>query len=126
MQAIIRAGGKQHKVTVGDVIEVERIRNGSGTVEFTPLLVIGDDGRVTSDRGELAKLTVSASVLGEGRGGKVQIVKFRSKTGYRRRAGHRQAYTTLQIDAIGRKGRRGGTRTRSGKAADASEDRGEE
>ncbi|HYY44667.1 MAG TPA: 50S ribosomal protein L21 [Actinomycetota bacterium] len=99
MYAIIRAGGKQHKVAEGDVIQVERIAGGGETVEFTPLLVVDDDG---STRGpdDLASATVTAKVLEELKGDKLRIFKYRSKTRYRRRMGHRQRYTSLQISGI--------------------------
>lgn len=98
MYAVIRAGGKQHKVAKGDVIEIERIKG--ETVEFTPLLIVDDKGKVRSGRSELAKAVVTAKVVGEGRGRKVEISKFRNKTGYRRNTGHRQAFTTVEISGI--------------------------
>lgn len=106
MYAVIRAGGKQHKVAEGDIIEVERIK-GSGTVEFTPLLVVDDKGKVRAGRSELDKAVVTANVLGEIRGAKVDVYKFRNKTGYRRHTGHRQSYTQIEISGI----RLGGERT---------------
>jgi large subunit ribosomal protein L21 len=98
--ALIRAGGKQHKVAKGDVIEIEHLRDGSKKLEFTPLLVVDDKGKATSEKSELAKAKVKASVLGESKGAKVDVFKYRSKTGYRRQAGHRQRYTSIQIDDI--------------------------
>lgn len=100
MYAIIRAGGKQSKVREGDVIDVERLRLAGDTVTFTPLLVVGDDGTVISDRGALEAATVTAEVLGEHRGDKVEVFKYKPKTGYRRRQGHRQTYTTLRVTSI--------------------------
>jgi large subunit ribosomal protein L21 len=98
--AIIRAGGKQHKVAKGDVIEVERVKTSSDTVEFVPLLVVDDKGKARSAKSDLAKARVTGKVLGEAKGPKVDIVKFRNKTGYRRHTGHRQRYTTIQIADI--------------------------
>ena len=100
MYAIIRAGGKQHKVAPGDVIEVERLKEGSDSVEFTPLLVVDDSGNTQSDKGDLSSARVVGKVLGETKGPKVEVNKFRNKTGYRRHRGHRQKYTTIQIDDI--------------------------
>jgi large subunit ribosomal protein L21 len=100
LYAIIRAGGKQHKVAPGDVIEIERLKEGSDSVEFTPLLVVEDSGTTRSDKGDLAGVRVLGKVLGETKGPKVEVNKFRNKTGYRRHAGHRQKYTTIQIDDI--------------------------
>jgi large subunit ribosomal protein L21 len=99
MYAIIRAGGKQAKVREGDVLSVERIKD-KDTVSFTPLLVVSDDGTVISDKDALAKATVTAEVLGESAGPKVDIFKYKAKTGYRRRQGHRQKYTTIKVTGI--------------------------
>lgn len=100
MYAVIRAGGKQHKVAEGDIIEVERVKQGGDSLEFTPLLVVDDKGKVTSGKGDLAKATVSATVLDQGKGTKIDVYKFRNKTGYRRHAGHRQSFTRIEISGI--------------------------
>ncbi len=100
MYAIIRTGGKQSKVHEGDVIDVERLKSADGTVEFTPLLIVDADGIAISDRAELSKLKVEAKVLGEAQGPKVDIFKYKNKTGYSRRQGHRQKYTTLEVTTI--------------------------
>jgi large subunit ribosomal protein L21 len=92
--AVIKSGGKQHRVAEGDVIDVERIED-DGEIRFRPLLVVDDDGKL-----HLAGGSVTARVMGATKGPKVQVRKFRNKTGYRRRAGHRQAYTSLHISAI--------------------------
>src|SRR5690606_18045004 len=97
MYAIIRAGGKQAKVKSGDVLEIERVKGDSETIEFSPLLVVDDEGNTVLDRSVLAKAKVTAKVLGEAAGPKVEIFKYRAKTGYRRRAGHRQKYTRIEI-----------------------------
>lgn len=99
MYAIIRAGGKQAKVHEGDVIDVERIK-GPDEITFTPLLLVKDDGSVVSDRTALEKVTVTAEVLGENRGPKVDVFKYKAKTGYRRSQGHRQTYSRLHITKI--------------------------
>ena len=99
MYAIIRAGGKQAKVQEGDVIDVERIK-ADGEVEFTPLLIVNDDGSVISDRDALDKLTVTTEIVGDSTGPKIDIFKYKNKTGYRRRAGHRQKYTRLEVKKI--------------------------
>ena len=100
MYAIIRAGGKQHKVAPGDVIEIERVKEGSDSIEFTPLLVVDDSGTTRSDKGDLSGARVVGKVLGETKGAKVEVNKFRNKTGYRRHQGHRQKYTTIEIGDI--------------------------
>jgi len=99
MYAIIRAGGKQSKVSEGDVLDVERLK-ATGEVSFTPLLIVKDDGTVISDAKKLEKAKVTAEVLGEHRGDKVEVFKYKNKTGYRRRAGHRQTYTTIKVKKI--------------------------
>ena len=101
MYAIIRAGGKQAKVREGDVIDVERIKGAEDDeVTFTPLLVVGDDGNVMSDRGKLEKAKVTAKIIGESQGDKIDIFKYKNKTGYRRRQGHRQKYTRIEVTKI--------------------------
>lgn len=99
MYAIIRAGGKQAKVSEGDVIDVERLKV-TDEITFTPLLVVGDDGVVISDRDALSKSKVVAEVLGEHRGDKIEVFKYKNKTGYRRSQGHRQTYTTIRVTSI--------------------------
>jgi large subunit ribosomal protein L21 len=122
MYAIIRAGGKQAKVSEGDVIDVERIK-ATDEVNFTPLLVVKDDGTVISERDDLGKITVVAEVLGERRGEKVEVFKYKNKSGYRRRQGHRQTYTTLQVKTIDlpdTKKKKASAKKASEKASDAA------
>lgn len=96
MYAIIRTGGKQAKVHEGDVIDVEHLR-AEGEIGFTPLLLVDDDGQVFSDRETLKEAKVIARVAGESTGPKVDLFKYKNKTGYRRHQGHRQRYTTLEV-----------------------------
>jgi large subunit ribosomal protein L21 len=96
MYAIIRSGGKQTKVREGDVIDVERVR-ADGELSFTPLLVVDDKGKVYSSRDDLKSAKVTAKVVGESAGDKIDIFKYKAKTGYRKRGGHRQKYTTLEV-----------------------------
>jgi large subunit ribosomal protein L21 len=98
--AVIRAGGKQHKVAKGDIIEIERLKGDSDSVEFTPLLVVDDKGKVRSGKSDLAKARVTATILGESKGTKIDVYKFRNKTGYRRHTGHRQTYSRIEISGI--------------------------
>lgn len=100
MYAIIRAGGKQAKVQKGDVIEIERVKSDDTKLTFEPLLVVDDSGNAVSDRSALTKSSVTAKVLGEVAGDKVDIFKYKNKTGYRRRQGHRQKYTRIEITGI--------------------------
>ena len=99
MYAVIKSGGKQHKVQAGDVIEVEKIVHEGETVTFRPLLVVDDDG-ATHVGGEAAKATVTAKPLGEKKGDKVRIFKYRPKSGYAQRGGHRQLLTLLEIESV--------------------------
>ena len=97
MYAVIRAGGKQYKVSEGDVLEIERVKGSSDVVEFVPLLVVDDDGKMRSAKSELSEARVLARVVGEVKGPKVDVTRYRSKTGYRRHTGHRQKYNSIQI-----------------------------
>jgi large subunit ribosomal protein L21 len=99
MYAVIKTGGKQHKVRAGDVIEVEKIVHEGETVTFQPLLVVDDDGG-THVGAEAANATVTAKPLGEKKGDKVRIFKYRPKSGYAQRAGHRQLLTLLEIESV--------------------------
>ena len=99
MYAVIKTGGKQHKVQAGDVIEVEKLVGADETVTFTPLLVVDDDGK-THAGPAASKATVTAKPLGDKKGDKVKVFKYRNKTGYSRRQGHRQMYTRVKIGAI--------------------------
>jgi large subunit ribosomal protein L21 len=100
MYAIIRTGGKQTKVQSGDVIDIERVKTEDDKLTFDPLLVVDDDGNAVSDRNALAKASVTAKVLGESDGPKIDIFKYKNKSGYRRRQGHRQKYTRIEITGI--------------------------
>jgi large subunit ribosomal protein L21 len=100
MYAIIRAGGKQAKVQSGDVIDIERVKGEKEELTFAPLLVVDDKGNAVSDRDILAKASVTAKVLGESQGPKIDIFKYKNKTGYRRRQGHRQKYMRIEITGI--------------------------
>ena len=100
MYAIIRAGGKQAKVKAGDVIEIERVKDATDSMTFTPLLVVGEDGSAVTDRDALSEAKVVAEVLGETKGDKIDIFKYKNKTGYRRHIGHRQKYTQIRVTSI--------------------------
>lgn len=100
MYAIIRAGGKQYKVAPGDVIEIERVAEGETALEFAPLLVVDDQGNSRIAKSDLGGARVTATVVGESKGPKIDILKYRNKSRYRRHTGHRQKYTTIQIGDI--------------------------
>ncbi len=100
MYAIVRSGGRQHKVAVGDVLEIDRIDDAVGSsVSLTPLLVV-DGETVTSDERTLASASVTAEVLAETKGPKIRVFKYKNKTGYHKRQGHRQRYTQVKVTGI--------------------------
>lgn len=99
MYAVIRAGGKQQKVKPGDIIEIELVRADGDTVTFHPLLVVEDDGTTHAGK-EAERATVTAKLLGEQKGEKVHIFKYKNKSGYARRAGHRQTMTLVEISDV--------------------------
>ena len=100
MYAIVRSGGRQEKVAVGDVIETNRVVGEPGDSVSLPALLLVDGESVTSDAKALAGVTVSAEVLAHTKGPKIQILKYKNKTGYRKRQGHRQALTQLRVTGI--------------------------
>ena len=100
MYAVVRSGGRQHKVAVGDVVEIDRVHDTAGaSVSLQPLLLV-DGTSVTSDASALASASVTAEVLAETKGPKIRILKFKNKTGYKRRQGHRQKYTQVRVTGI--------------------------
>ena len=99
MYAVIKSGGKQHKVKTGDVIQVEKLVHDGQPISFQPILVVDDDGKTHVGQ-EAAKATVAATPLGEQKGEKIKVVKYRPKTGYSKKTGHRQMYTLLEIGQI--------------------------
>lgn len=99
MYAIIATGGKQYKVSEGDVVKVEKLDAEVGsTVDFDTVLAVSDGTLKVG--GDVANATVSATVLDQGRGKKVIVYKYKRKTGYHKKNGHRQAYTAVKIDKI--------------------------
>ena len=101
MYAVIRSGGKQARVSEGDVIDVELLKAKTGEVTFAPLLVVDDDGKAMVGGPVLDRMRVTARVVGEVKGKKIRVFKYKNKSGYRRRRGHRQRYTRLEIVNIG-------------------------
>ena len=100
MYAIVKTGGKQYKVAEGDHVKVEKIEGAAGTsVSLSPILVV-DGASVTSDSDALAKVTVSAEIVEQTKGPKIRIHKFKNKTRYHKRQGHRQKLTVVKITGI--------------------------
>ena len=99
MYAIIATGGKQYKVAEGDVIRVEKLGAEAGeTVTFDQVLAVNNDGLKVGD--DVASATVTASVVGNGKAKKVIVYKYKPKTGYHKKNGHRQQYTAVKIEKI--------------------------
>ncbi|MEO7589138.1 50S ribosomal protein L21 [Tessaracoccus antarcticus] len=100
MYAIVRNGGRQHKVAVGDILDIDLVSDKvGGTVNLQPLLLV-DGENITSDSEGLDKVSVSAEVIGNTKGPKIRIIKYKNKTGYKKRQGHRQRYTQVKITGI--------------------------
>ena len=99
MYAIIATGGKQYKVSEGDVIYVEKLDAETGSVvTFDRVIAVSDEGLKVGE--DVANATVSASVVDQVKGKKVIVYKYKRKTGYHKKNGHRQAYTKVKIDKI--------------------------
>ncbi len=99
MYAIIATGGKQYKVSEGDTIKVEKLSAEAGdAVTFDDVLAIGGDKLLVGD--DVKSASVSATVVENGRGKKVIVYRYKRKSGYHKKNGHRQAYTKVKIDSI--------------------------
>lgn len=96
--AIVKTGGKQYKVAVGDVVKVSW--NPSREKVSLPVALVVDGATVTTDAKALAKVAVTGEVLGHTKGPKIRIHKFKNKTGYHKRQGHRQQLTVLKVTGI--------------------------
>lgn len=98
--AVVRAGGRQEKVEVGTIVVLDRQSAKIGDKIQLPAVLLVDGDAVTTDADKLAKVTVTAEVLGEERGPKIVIQKFKNKTGYKKRQGHRQDLTRVKVTDI--------------------------
>ena len=98
MYAIVRSGSKQQKVAVGDVIEIDKNETAVGESVTLPVVMVVDGDKVTASG--LDKATVTAEVLGATKGPKIVIQKYKNKTGYKKRQGHRQKYTQVKVTDI--------------------------
>ena len=98
--AIVKTGGKQYKVAVGDLVKVEKFDNVVGTeVSLTPVMLV-DGASVTTDAAKLAGVSVKAEIVDQTKGPKIRILKYKNKTGYKKRQGHRQKLTVLKVTGI--------------------------
>ena len=100
--AIVKTGGKQYKVAVGDVLKVEKLESEPGSKVSLPVALVVDGAKVTTAAKDLEKVAVTAEVLEHTKGPKIRIHKFKNKTGYHKRQGHRQKLTRLEITGIAR------------------------
>jgi large subunit ribosomal protein L21 len=98
--AIVRCGGRQEKASVDDVLTVDKLAGEVGSSVTLPAVLVVDDGKVISDAAELGGYQVTAEIMGDAVGPKINMVHYKNKTGYRRRLGHRQKYTQLRITDI--------------------------
>jgi large subunit ribosomal protein L21 len=103
MYAIVKTGGKQYKVAEGDVIEVEKLDAAAGAeVALTAILLV-DGTAVTHEADKLSAVNVTAEVVAQTKGPKIRIHKYKNKTGYHKRQGHRQRLTQLKVTGISSK-----------------------
>ncbi len=100
MYAIVKAGGRQEKVAVGDTITVDRINAKVGASVSFPALLLVEGANVTTDPKTLAGVKVAGEILEETKGPKIDILRYKNKTGYRRRQGFRSQLTRVKITAI--------------------------
>jgi large subunit ribosomal protein L21 len=98
--AIVRCGGRQEKASVDDVLTVDRLAGEVGSTLTLPALLVVDGDQVVSDPDELGGYQVSAEIVGSAAGPKINIIRYKNKTGYRSRQGHRQKYTQVKITGI--------------------------
>jgi large subunit ribosomal protein L21 len=98
--AVVKTGGKQYRVAEGDVFEVEKLLEEPGASLTLPAILLVDNGVVTTDADKLAGTTVSAEVVDHVKGPKIKIMKYKNKTGYKKRQGHRQPLTVVKITGI--------------------------
>ena len=100
MYAIVKTGGKQYKVAEGDLVKVEKIEGEPGTaVALTPVLLV-DGADVKAKADDLSKVSIDAEIVEHTKGKKIDIMKYKNKTGYKKRQGHRQPLTVLKINGI--------------------------
>jgi large subunit ribosomal protein L21 len=99
--AIVRCGGRQEKVALDEVVTVDKLPGEVGSSITLPALLVVDGDRIISDPAEVGRYQVTADIVGDAAGPKINMIQYRNKTGYRRRLGHRQRYTQVRITGIG-------------------------
>jgi large subunit ribosomal protein L21 len=100
MYAIVKTGGKQYKVAVGDVVTVEKLDAAAGASIDLPAILLVDGEDVTTDASALAAVSVTGEILGQVKGPKIKIHKYKNKTGYHKRIGHRQKLSQIKVTGI--------------------------
>jgi large subunit ribosomal protein L21 len=101
MYAVIKSGGKQHRVEPGEVLKLEKLNvEAGGVINFDEVMMIGSDAKISVGAPYVAGGKVTAEVVSHGRGKKVHIIKMRRRKHYRRQAGHRQWFTEVKITEI--------------------------
>jgi len=102
MYAVIKTGGKQYRVSEGDIINVEKItrENGQNEINIKEVLMIADNDNITVGSPYVENASVNANIIEDGKSEKVIVFKYKRKKDYRRKQGHRQPYTKLQISKI--------------------------
>ena len=103
MYAIVKTGGKQYKVAEGDVIEVEKLDAAPGAEVAFPAILLVDGEAVTHEADKLAKVSVTGEIVAQTQGPKIKIHKYKNKTGYHKRMGHRQKLTQVRVTGISAK-----------------------
>ena len=119
MYAIVRCGGRQEKVALDDVVTVDKLPGEVGSSITLAALLVVDGDRVISDPAEVGRYQVTADIVGDAAGPKINMIHYRNKTGYRRRLGHRQRYTQVKITGIGTESK---AKAKAGSKAKAEED----
>lgn len=100
MYAIVKTGGKQYRVAEGDLIHVERLAGEPGDAVTLPAVMLVDGDTVVTDAAALAEVAVSGELVAQGKGPKIRIHKFKNKTGYHKRQGHRQRLSSVKVTGI--------------------------
>jgi large subunit ribosomal protein L21 len=117
--AIVRCGGRQEKVALDEVVTVDKLPGEVGSSITLPALMVVDGDRVISDPAEVGRYQVTADIVGDAAGPKINMIQYRNKTGYRRRLGHRQRYTQIRITGIGAEAKAADAKAGGAKSAGA-------
>ncbi|MDO5673168.1 MAG: 50S ribosomal protein L21 [Actinomycetaceae bacterium] len=99
--AIVKAGGRQEKVAVGDVVVIDKVDVPVGQTIELPAVMFVDGDKIVTAPADLAKIKVAAEIVAPAKGPKITIIKYKNKTGYRKRQGHRQPLTEIKVTKIG-------------------------